>query len=49
MAKSVEDGPLSEVVDLDVMREINPELLNLRSWLAGSGLAALEQALGTTG
>ncbi|MCL4067373.1 NmrA/HSCARG family protein [Pseudomonas sp. GX19020] len=49
MAKSLEDGPLSEGVDLDAMREINPELLNLRSWLAGSGRAALEQALGTTG
>lgn len=49
MAKSLEDGPLSEVVDLDAMREINPELLNLRSWLAGSGRGALEEALGTTG
>jgi uncharacterized protein YbjT (DUF2867 family) len=49
MAKSLEDGPLSEVVDLDAMREINPELLSLRSWLAGSGCGALEEALGTTG
>ncbi|MBA8841288.1 NmrA/HSCARG family protein [Ochrobactrum sp. RH2CCR150] len=49
MAKSLEDGPLSERVDLDAMREINPELLSLRTWLAGSGRAALEEALGTTG
>ncbi len=46
MAKSLEDGPLSEKVDLDVMRKINPELLSLRSWLAGSGHVALEEALG---
>lgn len=49
MAKSLEDGPLAEEVDLDAMREINPELLSLRSWLAGSGRAALEEALETTG
>jgi len=49
MAKSLEDGPLSEKVDLNTMREINPELLSLRSWLAGSGRGALEEALGATG
>lgn len=49
MAKSLEDGPLSERVDLDAMREINPELLSLRSWLAGSGRGALEEALRATG
>lgn len=49
MAKSLEDGPLAEKVDLDAMRKINPELLSLRSWLAGSGRAALEEVLGTTG
>ncbi|WP_323718543.1 NmrA/HSCARG family protein [Paracoccus aminovorans] len=48
MAKSLEDGPLSETVDLDAMRKINPELLSLRSWLAGSGRRGLEDALGTT-
>ncbi|UXN67950.1 NmrA/HSCARG family protein (plasmid) [Devosia neptuniae] len=47
MAKSLEDGPLAEWVDLNAMREINPELLSLRSWLAGSGRGALEEALGT--
>ncbi|MDP0929877.1 NmrA/HSCARG family protein [Paracoccus onubensis] len=49
MAKSLEDGPLAEKVDLDAMREINPELLSLRSWLMSSGRRALEEALGTTG
>ena len=49
MAKSLEDGPLAEKVDFDAMREINPELNSLRSWLAGSGRGALEEALGTTG
>ena len=48
MAKSLENGPLAEKVDLDAMREINPELLSLRSWLASSGRRGLEEALGTT-
>lgn len=48
MAKSLEDGPLAERVDLSAMREINPELLSLRSWLAGNGRKALDEALGTT-
>ncbi|MHC1550875.1 NmrA/HSCARG family protein [Phyllobacterium sp. K27] len=48
MAKSLEDGPLAERVDLNAMREINPELLSLRSWLAGNGRRALDEALGTT-
>lgn len=48
MAKSLEDGPLSERVDLDAMREINPDLLSLRSWLASSGRAAFKEALGAT-
>ncbi|NTE65537.1 NmrA/HSCARG family protein [Agrobacterium tumefaciens] len=49
MAQSLEDGPLAEKVDLNAMREINPELLSLRTWLAGSGRGALEEALGTKG
>lgn len=48
MAKSLEDGPLAERVDLNAMREINPELLSLRSWLAGNGRRALDEVLGTT-
>lgn len=48
MAKSLEDGPLAEHVDLNAMREINPELLSLRSWLAGNGRRALDEALRTT-
>ena len=45
MASSLEDGPLAECVDLDLMREINPELVSLRSWLLGSGREKLEEAL----
>ncbi|WP_457584614.1 NmrA/HSCARG family protein [Ensifer canadensis] len=47
MAKSLEDGPLAECVDLNAMREINPELLTFRSWLAGNGRRALDEALRT--
>ncbi|MDX3978215.1 NmrA/HSCARG family protein [Shinella sp.] len=45
MAKSLEDGPLAERVDLEVMREINPDLLTFRSWLAGNGRKSLDEAL----
>ncbi|UWU15998.1 NmrA/HSCARG family protein [Rhizobium sullae] len=48
MAKSLEDGPLAERVDLNAMREINPEILSFRTWLAGSGRQALVHALGTS-
>jgi len=49
MAKSLEDGPLSAHVDLDAMREINPDVLSFRSWLAGSGRKAFETTLGIVG
>lgn len=45
MASSLENGPLAERVDLDLMREINPELVPLRSWLMGAGREKLEEAL----
>jgi uncharacterized protein YbjT (DUF2867 family) len=45
MASSLEDGPLAERVDLSAMRELNPELLSFRSWLAGRGREALNTAL----
>ncbi|EOJ9641818.1 NmrA/HSCARG family protein [Enterobacter hormaechei] len=45
MASSLQDGPLSERVDLDLMREINPELVSLRAWLMGVGREKLEEAL----
>lgn len=45
MASSLEDGPLAEHVDLNVMRELNPELHSFRSWLAGRGRKALNTAL----
>lgn len=49
MASSLENGPLAEQVDLSVMRELNPELLSFRTWLAGSGRKALDAALGKDG
>ncbi|KAB0567637.1 NmrA/HSCARG family protein [Brucella pituitosa] len=45
MAKSLEDGPLAEQVDLKLMQEINPDLLTFASWLAGDGRRALNAAL----
>ncbi len=45
MAKSTEDGPLAERVDLEDMREINPELLTFASRLAGNGRRSLDAAL----
>nr|WP_246374989.1 NmrA/HSCARG family protein [Pseudochelatococcus contaminans] len=48
MAKSLEDGPLAEQVDLKLMREINPDLLTFRSWLAGNGRKSLDEALRTS-
>jgi uncharacterized protein YbjT (DUF2867 family) len=45
MAKSLEDGPLAERVDLKLMREINPALLTFRAWLAGDGRKPLDAAL----
>lgn len=47
MSVSLSDGPLSEHVDLNIMREINPEMISFRSWLAGSGRKALDKVLGT--
>lgn len=48
MAWSLENGPLAEHVDLNAMREINPEILSFPSWLATSGRKALEEALGAS-
>lgn len=45
MVKSLENGPLSELLDLEALREINPELLTFSSWLATSGRNALNEAL----
>lgn len=45
MAKSLDDGPLAEQVDLELMHEINPDLLTFRFWLAGSGGRSLDAAL----
>ena len=45
----LDEGPLAGHADLDALREINPEMQSFRSWLAGSGRKAFEQALGTAG
>ncbi len=47
MAESLEDGPLAQHVDLDVMREMNPQIVSCRTWLAGAGRSALLAALNT--
>ena len=43
----LDEGPLAGYADLDALREINPEMQSFRSWLAGTGWTAFEQALGT--
>lgn len=45
----LDEGPLAGHADLDALRGINPEMQSFRSWLAGSGRKAFEQALGTAG
>jgi uncharacterized protein YbjT (DUF2867 family) len=45
MAKSLESGPLAELIDLELMREINPELVKFVPWLAGNGRRSLDVAL----
>jgi len=47
LSASLDEGPLADHVDLNLMREINPEILSFRSWLAGSGRKALDEALRT--
>ncbi|MEP7456109.1 NmrA/HSCARG family protein [Phyllobacterium sp. SB3] len=41
LAASLDQGPLAKHVDLNAMREINPEIVSFRSWLAASGCSAL--------
>ncbi len=49
LTELVDDGRLAGHADLDKLRQINPELKSLKSWLHGSGKAAFQQALGTAG
>lgn len=49
MSESLEDGALAEHVDLNVMREFNPEIVSFRSWLSDGGRQAFSEALGTRG
>lgn len=45
----LDKGPLAGHADLDALRQINPAMWSFRSWLAGPGRKAFEQALGTPG
>ena len=49
LAAILDDGPLADHVDMNVMRQINPEIVSFRSWLAGSGRPALDDVLGRHG
>jgi hypothetical protein len=52
LAKLIElfdSGRIKGRADLETLREINPDLLSFRSWLAGSGRKAFTQALGASG
>lgn len=45
----MDEGPLAGDANLEVLRTINPEMQTFRSWLAGSGREAFQEALGTAG
>lgn len=45
MAESLKWGPLSQRIDLDLMRAINPDLTSFRTWLATQGRPLLDEAL----
>lgn len=45
MAESLKRGPLSQPIDLDLMRAINPDLMSFRAWLATQGRLLLDEAL----
>jgi uncharacterized protein YbjT (DUF2867 family) len=45
----LDEGRLAGHAVLHALSEINPEMQSFRSWLAGSGRKAFEQALGTAG
>ena len=46
MSRSLENGPLSDHVDLAEMRAIIPDLTSFRTWIATSGREALRRRLG---
>jgi uncharacterized protein YbjT (DUF2867 family) len=45
----LDEGYLTGHADIDALRTVNPELQTFRAWLAGSGRAGFEKALGTAG
>lgn len=46
LAAILNNGPLADHVDLAAMREINPEIISFRSWLATQGREALDTVIG---
>ncbi|MBB5729044.1 uncharacterized protein YbjT (DUF2867 family) [Sphingomonas prati] len=45
----LDEGPLAGHADLDMLRQINPEMQSFTTWLAGNGRKSFEHALGTSG
>lgn len=46
LAAILDNGPLADHVDLTAMREINPEIISFRAWLATQGRQAFDTAIG---
>lgn len=46
LAALLDDGPLADHVDLDLMRDINPEIVSFRTWLTSAGRQAFDTAIG---
>ncbi|MFC7557328.1 NmrA/HSCARG family protein [Pseudoroseomonas wenyumeiae] len=49
LAELMDQGVLTGRADLEGLRKLHPRMHTIHSWLAGSGRAALEQALRTAG
>ncbi|GGF97733.1 NmrA family transcriptional regulator [Rhizobium wenxiniae] len=47
LAAILDNGPLADHVDLAAMREINPEILSFRTWLATQGHQAFDAVIGS--
>lgn len=46
LAAILDNGPLADHVDLAEMREINPEIISFRAWLATQGRQAFDAVIG---
>jgi len=47
LAAILDNGPLADHVDLAAMREINPEIISFRTWLATQGHQAFDAVIGS--